>query len=65
MRFCGIALRSLDGSRPGYFRAIIHTAVFYLTVPTTGWLILLVALVTPGNRTLHDIAACVAMTEEP
>ena len=31
------------------------TAVFYVTVPLTSGLILLVALFTEKNRTLHDL----------
>ena len=55
MRLFGIEARGLRGGRPDYFQAFLMTALFYATVPTTGFLILVVALFTEHNRTAHDI----------
>jgi uncharacterized RDD family membrane protein YckC len=45
----------MRGERPDYLQAFLMTALFYATVPITGFLILAVALFTERNRTLHDI----------
>ena len=52
-----VEVRSWNGRRPDLLQAFIQTAVFYLTVAVTSWLILLVALFTNRNRTLHDYLA--------
>jgi uncharacterized RDD family membrane protein YckC len=52
-----VEVRSWNGRRPDLLQAFIQTAVFYLTVAVTSWLILLVALFTTRNRTLHDYLA--------
>jgi uncharacterized RDD family membrane protein YckC len=55
MRLLSIeALRS-DGGRPDFAQALIFSLLFYATVGLTSWLILLLALVTPRNRALHDL----------
>jgi uncharacterized RDD family membrane protein YckC len=55
MRLFGLDVRSWTGARPSYVQAALQTALFYATVVPTGSLILLVALVTPKHRTLHDM----------
>lgn len=55
MRLFGVEMRGVEGQRPDYFQAFLMSALFYATVPVTGFLILLVALFTDGNRTAHDI----------
>jgi uncharacterized RDD family membrane protein YckC len=52
-----LEVRSWNGRRPDLLQAFIQTAVFYLSVAVTSWLILLVALFTNRNRTLHDYLA--------
>lgn len=55
MRLLGLEVRSFDGNHPGKLQAFIQIAVFYVTVPTTGGWILLLALFGRYRRTLHDI----------
>jgi uncharacterized RDD family membrane protein YckC len=55
MRVFDLQLCSLDGERPLFLQALAHTALFYLTVGPTCFLILLVALFNRRQRTLHDI----------
>ncbi len=53
----GLAVRRDDDlGRPTPVQAFVYTLVFYLTLATTG-LLLLVALVTVRHRTLHDLAS--------
>jgi uncharacterized RDD family membrane protein YckC len=53
----GLAVRRNDDlGLPGFAQAFIYTLVFYLTLATTG-LLLLIALVTVRHRTLHDLAS--------
>lgn len=46
--------RNDDLGRPSGLQAVISTLVYYVTLATSG-LLLLVALVTPRHRTLHDL----------
>jgi uncharacterized RDD family membrane protein YckC len=55
MRLCDIEARGLDGRRPDHLQAFLMTALFYATLPLTGFLILIVALFTEHNRTAHDL----------
>lgn len=55
MRMFGVTMEGMEGRRPDYFQALLMAALFYVTVPVTGFLILIVALFTDGNRTAHDI----------
>lgn len=55
MRLFGLEARGVHGERPDYWQAFLMTALFYATVPITSFLILLVALFSERNRTLHDI----------
>ena len=48
--------RDADLGPPTGFQALIFTVVFYLTLATSG-LLLLVALFTVRHRTLHDLAS--------
>jgi uncharacterized RDD family membrane protein YckC len=52
-----VEVRSWNGRRPEPLQAFVQTAVFYLSVALTSWLILLVALFTNRNRTIHDYLA--------
>ena len=54
MRLFGIEVHRIEGDRPGYLQAGLQTAVFYVSVGLTSWLILLVALFNGRGRTLHD-----------
>lgn len=54
MRLFGIEVRRLDGERPGYLLAALLTAIFYVSVAVTSWLVLLVTLFNARGRTLHD-----------
>jgi uncharacterized RDD family membrane protein YckC len=54
---CGLAVRRVDDlGPPDLIQAVISTIGYYITL-ATGGLLLLVALVTQGTRTLHDIAS--------
>lgn len=50
----GLTVCDRAGGRPALLQALVLTAAFYLTVPTTGGLALLAVLFIPGRRTLHD-----------
>jgi len=53
----GLAVRRDDDlGRPSFAQAFVYTLGFYLTLATTG-LLLLVALFTVRHRTLHDLAS--------
>ena len=62
VRHAGAALLGLlvrrndDFGRPTALQAVISTLVFYLTLATSG-LLLLVALITVRHRTLHDLVS--------
>jgi len=51
-----VVRRNDDLGRPLLLQAFIYTLVFYLTLATTG-LLLLFALFTVRHRTLHDLAS--------
>jgi uncharacterized RDD family membrane protein YckC len=54
---CGLIVRRDDDlGPPTLAQAAISTLIFYLTLATTG-LLLLVALFTPHKRTLHDLVS--------
>jgi len=48
-------VRRTDGGRPDFAQALIFSLLFYATMALTSWLILLVALLTPRKRALHDL----------
>ncbi|MGA3401814.1 MAG: RDD family protein [Acetobacteraceae bacterium] len=51
-----VVRRNDDFGRPSPLQAVISTIVFYLTLATSG-LLLLVALITLRRRTLHDLVS--------
>jgi uncharacterized RDD family membrane protein YckC len=51
-----VVRRNDDLGLPSFAQAFIYTLVFYLTLATTG-LLLLIALFTIRHRTLHDLAS--------
>ena len=56
-RALGLAVRRNDDlGPPSFAQAFVYTLVFYLTLATLGWL-LLIALFTVRHRTLHDLAS--------
>ena len=61
MRCFDLELRSTTGERPGFFQALVQTALFYITIGMTCSLILLVALFNRRRRTLHDFLAGTVM----
>jgi uncharacterized RDD family membrane protein YckC len=56
-----VVRRNDDFGRPTALQAIISTIVFYLTLATSG-LLLLVALITVRHRTLHDLVSGLVVT---
>jgi uncharacterized RDD family membrane protein YckC len=54
MRAMGLRAAAWTGDHPGALRAILLPALFYATVPTTGFLILLWSLFDGRGRCLHD-----------
>ena len=58
MRLVGLRVYSLDrtipGGRPSYLQAVIQTVCFYGSIGMTGSIILVVALLNPRRRTVHD-----------
>lgn len=54
MRLFDLEVRTVDGARPGILQAGLQSLLFYATVPFTGSLILLVALLNPRRRLVHD-----------
>ncbi|SMF18080.1 Uncharacterized membrane protein YckC, RDD family [Tistlia consotensis] len=46
--------RAPDGSLPTLLQAVVRTALFLVSVPPTGGLVLLVALFNERGRTMHD-----------
>jgi len=61
MRLFDIEARGLNGGRPDYFQAFLMTALFYATVLFTSFLILIVAVFTEHNRTVHDLLSGVTV----
>jgi uncharacterized RDD family membrane protein YckC len=56
-RIMGLVVRrNADLGPPGPLRALVYVLLYYLTLATTG-LLLLVALFTVRHRTLHDLAS--------
>jgi uncharacterized RDD family membrane protein YckC len=54
MRLFDLEVRAPDGGRPSILQAGLQSLIFYATVPFTGSLILLFALLNPRRRLLHD-----------
>ena len=57
MRLMDVEIRSWTGRRADVLQAFVMTAVFYATVLSTGFLVLVVALFNDRQRTLHDYLA--------
>ena len=57
MQLMDVEVRGLTGHRPDYLQAFLMTALFYATVLSTGFLVLVVALFNDRQRTLHDYLA--------
>jgi len=57
MRCAGLTVRRLDGGDPSSLQALLFAALFYLLVAITGWIIMLLPLVTAGHRAAHDYLA--------
>lgn len=57
MRLMDVEIRSWTGRPPDYLQAFVMTALFYATVLSTGFLVLVVALLNDRQRTLHDYLA--------
>ena len=57
MRVFGVEMRSLTLGYPDYVQAAVQTALFYLTVGFTAFVIVVWALFDPRRRMLHDILA--------
>lgn len=56
-RLFGLCVADLSLRPPTLLQALIVTALFYLTVPPTGGLILLAVFFLRHRRTLHDLLA--------
>ncbi len=57
MRFVGLEMRTWTGERMYSLLALFHAILFWLSVTILTPFVLLVALVTPRKRLLHDIVA--------
>lgn len=55
MQMMDLRVVAWNGNRPSYLQAAIQTALFYLTVPTTSGLILLVSLFNDRGRCVHEM----------
>jgi uncharacterized RDD family membrane protein YckC len=55
MRFTSLTVRRLDGGRPTPLQAGLFAVLFYVTIALTGWIILLLPLVTARHRAAHDL----------
>ncbi|WP_052742080.1 RDD family protein [Kiloniella litopenaei] len=55
MNAMGVKMITMDGKPVTLVHAFLTTVIFYLTVPATSFLILLVAFFNDEKRTLHDI----------
>jgi len=71
MRIAGLRVMSVlpgaeaDDGAPSWWQALVQTATFYLSLASTGSLILLVALFNPRRRTLHDYLAGTVVVNDP
>jgi uncharacterized RDD family membrane protein YckC len=54
MRFTQLTVRRIDGGLPTPLQALLFAVFFYLSVILTSWIILLLPLVTPRHRAVHD-----------
>lgn len=56
-RLFGLVVTDMNLQPPSFLQALVTTVVFYLTVPPTGGLVLLLVFVLARRRTLHDVLA--------
>ena len=61
MRILAIQVLRTDRGRPDFAQALVFSLLFYATVALTSWLILLVALIMPRKRALHDLLSGVVV----
>ncbi|MFD2207626.1 RDD family protein [Kiloniella antarctica] len=55
MNAMGLKMFTMAGDTPTLFHAALTTVIFYLSVPATSFLILLVVFFNKERRTLHDL----------
>ncbi|WP_085904957.1 RDD family protein [Kiloniella majae] len=55
MNAMGIKMVTMDGKPVTLVHALLTTIIFYLTVPATSFLVLLVVFFNDEKRTLHDL----------
>ncbi|MFM8992533.1 MAG: RDD family protein, partial [Alphaproteobacteria bacterium] len=54
-KLLGLEVRDMSLARPTLLQAFIQAAIFLLTVPATGGLVLLAVFFLDRRRTLHDL----------
>jgi len=57
MRLMDVEIRAFDGTRPGYARAFLMAAFFYLSFILTSGIVLVVGLFNDRRRLVHDMLA--------
>ena len=65
MRLFDIEVRDWEGGRPNMLQAAAMTAVFYISVGITAWLVLAIAPFNNYHRTLHDFATRLVVVRSP
>jgi len=55
MRWCGIQVRDWQGGKPSHLHAFIASALYWVFVPATSGLILLVGVFNNRRRQVHDM----------
>jgi uncharacterized RDD family membrane protein YckC len=54
MRCTRLTVRRLDGGTPSLLQALLFAGLFYVSAAITGWVIVLLPLVTRHHRAAHD-----------
>jgi uncharacterized RDD family membrane protein YckC len=62
MRCTGLTVRRVDGGDPSPLQALLFAALFYALVAITGWVIMLLPLVTTQHRAAHDYLSGLLVT---
>jgi uncharacterized RDD family membrane protein YckC len=57
MAWTAVEVRGADGRVVTYGQAFLRTALFYLSIALTAWLILFIAFLNPRRRCAHDFLA--------
>lgn len=66
MRLAGLAIRSTDGSRIGFFIAAAHVILYWVSISLLTPFILLIGLFSNRKRLLHDmLLGTVVMNRDP